>query len=241
VPGLEDIEMLGLLVQADEEAGDPQTWVMTYTGEGRVLVGVQGWPDDVEPLSEHEIDDLTDRGWVRISKSAGKARTYAVTGDGRRAWREWVAHHQHVPGQVNLGWPAARQLLERLHQMYVEAGSPEIGISVLELTQNPETGQQAQAAIRTLFRNEYLEEGFASSDQLVLVRTDTPKTLQLLEGWPSGPAQDALDELVRDLDTAIEQTPDEERRSKLLTLRDGLVGAGRDIALAYFEKKVIGI
>jgi hypothetical protein len=47
--------------------------------------------------------------------------------------------------------------------------------------------------------------------------------------------------LTRDLDTAIEQTPDEERRSKLLTLRDGLVGAGRDIALAYFEKKVIGI
>jgi hypothetical protein len=62
--------------------------------------------------------------------------------------------------------------------------------------------------------------------------------LQLFDGWPSGPAQAALEELVRDVDIAIERTPDEERRSKLVALRDGLVGAGRDIAIAYLEKKI---
>jgi hypothetical protein len=67
VDQMEDIEILALFVQADEAAGEPQTFVMTYVGFGeRAWVGVLGWPDDLEVPSEHKMDDLAERGWLRI-------------------------------------------------------------------------------------------------------------------------------------------------------------------------------
>jgi hypothetical protein len=42
------------------------------------------------------------------------------------------------------------------------------------------------------------------------------------------------------LDDAIAATPDETERLKLVRVRDGLLGAAKDVALAYLEKKVGG-
>jgi hypothetical protein len=64
MPGMADIELLGLLVEADEVAGDAQTWVLYPRGDGSgIFIGVNGWPKDVEALSQHQIDDLEDEGW----------------------------------------------------------------------------------------------------------------------------------------------------------------------------------
>lgn len=115
-----------------------------------------------------------------------------------------------------------------------------MGIDVVRVTQGAEDPQQAQALLRELGRDEWLEPGQSGNDQSDSVRP-TPKTVRMFEGWPSGAAEDAFDDLVSDLNTAIEQTPDDEKRSKLIVLRNGLLTAGRDVALAYFEKKVMGL
>jgi len=55
--------------------------------------------------------------------------------------------------------------------------------------------------------------------------------------WPETGPEAALDGLVEALNTAIASTDDKSKKSKLTRIQDGLLGAGRDVALAYFEKK----
>jgi hypothetical protein len=241
MPGMADIELLGLLVEADEVAGDDQTWVLYPRGDGSgIFIGVNGWPKDVEALSQHQIDDLEDEGWVRVLKRDGNARTFAARGAGRRAWAEHVARRSHPPSRVEVDWDRARPLLEQVYETYLDAGAPEEGIDALRVTQLHEDLRQAQALIRELIRDDWLVEGLVELDQADFVRP-SPKAIRTFGGWPGGSAQDALNEFVEDLDQAIDSSPHDEKRTKLIAIRDGLLSAGRDVALAYFEKKVVGV
>ena len=186
--------------------------------------------------SPHELDDLADEGWLRVLKSEGNSRHVAVTGPGQ-AWAAHNAGTTHSSSAVDLSWSAARATLLQVYDLYRGQGAPPIGAWIGPVTGDPEQGGQAAAHIGELVRGGYLEVGRDSAAGPTHMRP-TKLTLQLFDGWPAGPAQAALEELVRDLDTAIENAPDEDRRSELLALRDGLVGAGRDIAIAYLEKKI---
>lgn len=88
-----DLEMLGALVAADEAAGEPKTFTLTYTGgfDTRVLIGHSGWPQEQQAPSDVQVDELDARGWVRVAGYQGKGRIFAVTSTGRQAWRESVA------------------------------------------------------------------------------------------------------------------------------------------------------
>jgi hypothetical protein len=57
------------------------------------------------------------------------------------------------------------------------------------------------------------------------------RALQLVAGWPSTSGEAALEKLLAVLDERIAAEPDEERRSRLEKLRDGVVAAGRDVAV----------
>jgi hypothetical protein len=202
---IEGIELLGMLVRADEIAGRPQTWVLYGRFNDNTWVGVVGWPAAAEVPSPHELDDLADTA--------------------------------HDSSAVDLSWSAARATLLQVYDLYREQGAPPMGAWIVPLADDPERGGVAAAHIGELVRGGYLEVGRGSAAGPTHVRP-TKLTLQLFDGWPAGPAQAALEELVRDVDIAIERTPDEDQRSKLVALRDGLVGAGRDIAIAYLEKKI---
>jgi hypothetical protein len=234
---IEGIELLGMLVRADEIAGHPQTWVLYGRFDDNIWAGVVGWPDTAEVPSPHELDDLADEGWLRVLKREGNSRHVAVTGPGRQAWAAHVADTTHNSSAVDLSWSAASATLLQVYHLYRDQGAPAIGVWIVPLADDPERRGQAQAHIGELVRGGYLEVGRSSGAGPTHVRP-TNLTLQLFEGWPAGPAQAALEELVRDVDIAIERTPDEERRSKLVALRDGLVGVGHDIAIAYLEKKI---
>jgi hypothetical protein len=234
---VEGIELLGMLVHADEIAGHPQTWVLYGRFNDNTWVGVVGWPDTAEVPSPHQLDDLADEGWLRVLKSEGNSRHVAVTGPGREAWAAHIADTAHNSSAVDLSWSAARATLLQVYGLYRDQGAPPMGARIVPLADGSERGGQAEAHIGELVRGGYLEVGRESAAGPTHVRP-TKLTLQLFDGWPAGPAQAALEELVRDVDIAIERTPDEERRSKLVALRDGLVGAGRDIAIAYLEKKI---
>jgi hypothetical protein len=205
------------------------------------VAGCSGWPDGVELPSGNQLDDMDHLGWIRITGYVGDlGRKFAVTTEGRDEWARQLSRQAHVPGHVDLSWDSAKPVLREVYERYQEAGAPEAGIDLSFLLIDEDTARQNLAIIRELFRDGQLEEAEFATDQSTAARP-TPKAMQILGGWPSGAAEDALNELVRVVDDEIEGTTDQAKRSKLIAVRDGIASAGRDVVLAYFEKKVMGL
>ena len=238
------IEILGELVAADEAAGEPHVFVLVYTmSDHAEFVGHPGWPDDAPVPSSLVVDDLADRGWVRISESEGMRRTFGVTEAGRAAHASWSARRAVAPTEgVDLGWTRVRSVLHEVYEVYIRSGAPETGIETDTLIEGAEDSAGTAAAIRELVRAGFLEPvfGLQSAHAPRLVRPTT-LALQVEAGWPADAAQAALSGLVAAIDEELNHTTDLERRSRLMRVRDGLLGAARDVALAYFEKKVVGL
>lgn len=232
-------DLLAALVAAEEAAGEQQTFLLVYTGGGRELL-VAGWPEDLAAPSTEEVDDLQERGWVRVTDAEGKGRTFAITVDGRDAASAHARQRAAAEvSAVQLDWSAVNPILERTYKAYTDAGAPEFGIETAKVLGGVEDPVSSRVAIRELVRAGYLEAVIDTdvSDIPVIVRP-MPVTLQLLAGWPGGTAEAALDELMEALDRAISLTADPEERSRLMRVRDGLGGVARDIVLAYLEKKI---
>jgi hypothetical protein len=140
---------------------------------------------------------------------------------------------------IALDWPAVAPVLDAFCEGYTAAGAPEHGIETEAVLGEAENSGAARAATGDLVHGGYLEAvtDVDQSDVPITVRP-TLITLRLLAGWPGGTAEAALDELVRAPNKAIDGAESDEDRSKLVRVRDGLLRAARDIALAYFEKKI---
>lgn len=234
-------EILGSLITADEVASEPNVFVLIYTGGGdRTFTGHPGWHEAGYVPSEIEVDELEDRGWVRVTRRDGKQRQFAITDAGRRAWRGGESMTERSDKAFDLHWKAARPVLQQIYEEYLAAGAPAMGVDLLALFGDGTELATRESVVRELANGGYLEVEFESADGPRLVRPTTA-ALQLLAGWPTSPAQQALDELVAEIDDEIAKASDSETRTKLERLRDGLLGVGRDVALAYFEKKVIGL
>jgi hypothetical protein len=127
----EIIDVLGLLVAADQARREVQDWGLYYTAGGPIWVGGSGWPDDVAVASTAEIDEMAERGRLRITGyPSDKGRQFAVTGDGRQAWLDHV--HANAPeapggGPATLDWESSRTLLRALYDAYAERGAPRRG------------------------------------------------------------------------------------------------------------------
>lgn len=231
-------ELLGVLMTAEELAGREQTFVITWKGPNDpVFVGVAGVPDDALVPTDVQVDNMADFGWVRVTRSDGKARHFALRTEGRSAWRKWYAQLHHAAIPVSLDWAAARPLLKQIFDEYSAAGAPDMGVDMLSQLEDPEHGQQTRALLFELARVGFIDVTFESAGGPRMVRPG-PFALQLFAGWPVNAAQDALDDLTAALDAEIDRTGDSEKRSKLIAVRDGLVGAAQNIAIAWVEKKI---
>lgn len=238
---MEPIEILGRLVEADRVAGRAETFVLVFSGAGHEIIGHPGWPAGTEAPSDIEVDELADTGWVRITDRDGKSRQFAVTAAGRNTWNAHLPRMAPVAGRrVTLHWSAARPVLQRIFDLYQDAGAPEKGVDALAVAETFDDTAAAEAHIRELVRAGFLDVPFESAHGYRLVRP-APAALQLFAGWPSSAAEDALEGLVEALDSEIEHTTDPDQRSRLERVRSGLLGAARDVAIAYFEKKVMGL
>ncbi len=237
------VEILGRLVEADRAAGRSETFVLVYTGGGgRELIGHPGWEEGSEAPSDIEVDELADHRWVRITDIDRKGRHFAVTATGREAWDEHleVLRPELATTRVRLEWSSARPVLRHIFDAYQDRGAPRRGVDVIAIADDFGERATFDVYVRELARTGYLDvmTGTAAKPRLV---KPSPTALQMLAGWPSGAAEDALEGLAHAIDSEIEHTVDPERRSRLESVRSGLVGAARDVALAYFEKKVMGL
>jgi hypothetical protein len=240
-----EYETLGALIAADEAAGERQVFVLISRGLGQsgyVFVGHPGWAEETPAPSPLMIDELADLGWVRVtSQGHQKARNFSVTSEGRRAWAEHSSALAPKEGpEVDLAWSEARQVLDSIYKEYVKRGAPDPGVDLLSLFGEDGGFEAKLPLVRALIQDDYLDVSFESAAGPRIV-TPTPKTLQLVAGWPTGPDQDALDQLVAALDKEIGRTPDAESRSKLQQVRDGLLGVGRAVFLAWLEQKAQGL
>lgn len=236
------IEILGRLVEADRVSGRQDTFVLIYAGGAWEIIGHPGWAEDAKAPSNVEVDELADQGWVRVEQIDGKGRHFAVSSAGRAAWDEHVEllRSEADTSRVTLDWSSARPVLRHIFDAYQDRGAPKRGVDVLEIAQ--ELGERApvEAYVRELARAGYLDVITGNAAKPRRVRP-SPTTLRMLAGWPSSAAEDALGGLIHALDSEIEHTSDPDQRSRLERVRSGLLGAARDVAIAYFEKKVVGL
>ena len=63
----------------------------------------------------------------------------------------------------------------------------------------------------------------------------------MLAAWPADSSSQALNELVAVLNAQIAQSGDEDEKSKLVQIRDGLLGVGKQLFMAWAENKTKGI
>ena len=98
------------------------------------------------------------------------------------------------------------------------------------------------AALQSLARGDYVDVTDDGPDQADGPRLFalTDKALQLVAGWPSTTGEAALQKLLAELDERIEAEPDEEKRGKLVSLRDGLLDVGNDVAAGVLTKVLTG-
>jgi hypothetical protein len=108
-----------------------------------------------------------------------------VTSTGRQAWREYVAERDRPPGdRVELDWPAAGDLLERIYDKHRDEGAPPPGVTILCFVEDPASGHQAVALVRALAHDEYLEIAWEGPSGPGLV-IPQPKTVRMVDRWPA--------------------------------------------------------
>jgi hypothetical protein len=236
-----EFHALQFLVEADEAAGEPDIFVLYYPGGGErpSIIGHGGWPEDAPPPSSVEVDEMEDRGWVRVTKRDGQGRHFAVTREGRSACKQHAEQLAPRSGsRVDLSWSAALPVLHLLYEEYVGHSAPEAGIKTLVLVDSADDPASMKAAIRELARDGYLEIVFGGQGDVPVSVRPTPKALQLEAGWPGSSAEAAIGDLVEALNSQIASTADTEEKSALVKVRDGLLGAARDFVVAYLAKKM---
>lgn len=232
--------MLATIVAAEDASGEREPFRLWYGSGGPVILAPPKWPDDEPVPSSVEVDDLEERGWVRVYPSEGSGRGFASTVRGQEVAQAYARERAAAEASaVSLDWPSVNPVLERFLEAYESQGAPEHGVECQVVLNALDDPAGSRALVRELVRGGYLDavNEIDQSDIPVTVRPSSV-ALRVMARWPETGPEAALDGLVEALNITIASTDDDAKRSKLTHIRDGLLGAGRDVALAYFEKKV---
>jgi hypothetical protein len=234
---MDELELLDLLAAAKPFNN---TYTLTHSlNEGYFLVGVDGWPDSVPGPSPGAIRDLAERGWVRITGGNGSSPQFELSGAGRQlAEQRAAAASRPQRPAIALAWPGPKPTLENVMEAYEQQSAPEAGIKTPAIVEASEDQAAAAAHLRELLRTGFLESSYAGSGEYPVTVRPTEKSLRLLKGWPEGSANDVVENLLAMLDAEIANTHDEEKKSKLVQIRNGIGYVARDLFLKWAETKV---
>lgn len=254
-------ELLEILVRAERRLDGPRE-VFKVDPDRRQGAHVKhpGLRDPDDPESQpwlrcnkQDLVDLADSRYVKIAK-----RRTSVSGPGRKStgftlWemhvtRQGFDHVDHLArvkarGRTEstgtLDWSAdvLPVLIAACEASY--DSTPELGATRSEIAMRLDAEPDEIDVARILFH--LVEAGYLvdtaahlramGEDGLPKAVRPTEKALQLAAGWPSGPADHIAAQLVAALDERIDRAEGEER-SRLVRLRDGITGIGRDVLVA---------
>jgi hypothetical protein len=209
---------------------------LEHTGGMKRHIEHRGWDPSWAVPTEHDIDDLRERGWVRLDAPAkGKGRAFSLTGEGRlrglKACRE-RAGVGRLP--LSLEWALLEPALEAAVAGYELAGAPDGGIHTATIALPDGIAPTAIAELTRaglLIDCEAEDDGSGGGvDQIDgpgFVRPSVD-ALSMRRGWPRRDADAAIERLVHALLEQAEATDDPEERTHLRKAADwlGRVGTG---------------
>lgn len=233
VPDPEDVV---LALRTAELAADEQPLEFDLLHFGAMERGLKdargAWQDDTLAPTHAQVDQLEDRGLVRVTAVDGKRRTFYLTDEGRQHARLLANREQaSEPGSVDLRWDVARPLLETIVAEYEARGAPELGIAVSAVAGDQVVETKRPALLRQLRLHDLVETNGDTDQNEPQWVAPTARAMQLLRRWPSSSGEAIVEELVAALTARIEQADDGEERTALIRVRDGLAGAARDITV----------
>lgn len=232
--------LLERMVTAEENwlrnGHDRESFRLVYVGGMERHVDHPGWDPSWLIPSSHDVDDLVEAGLVRLDASiSGNGRVFSLTAPGRRRGQRGAYARRHAPAPASLEWEAVAPVLDAAIAAYEQAGaSPDRGVHVRQV-QLPD--DSPPAAVAELVRAGLLIDveaesgGIGGVDQVEgpsLVRPSVD-ALRMRRGWPSGPADAAIDRLVSALLAEAEATTDPEERTRLRRAADWLGKVGTDV------------
>lgn len=212
-------EWLRLLLQAEDAAAergiDRRSFMLMPRGGMQRSMDHPGWEDDWPLPTEHDIDDLLEASFVRLTVAEhGKARQFILTTEGRVQAQRLERMQEHAAAvPVSMDWAELEPVLDAAVTAFEQAGAPAGGVAVQSFAA-PGT---ARAAVAELARVELLSDSGGGVDQEAEPAFVQPSldAYKLTRGWPGDAADAAVERLVRVLLDSAEKTDDPDERSRL--------------------------
>jgi hypothetical protein len=222
------------LVSAEEaglRTGAPRrSFMLMQRGGMQREVDHPGWDPSWATPTAHDIDDLVERGWVRLdAANYGTTRTFSMTVEGRlrvRRGERARADVQRIP--VSMDWTLLEPALDAAIGAYENAGAPEGGIRAATI---PLPDGVTPAAVAELTRAGLLIECDSGVDRVEgpgFVRPSV-EALRLTRGWPRDAADAAIERLVQFLLQQADATDDPEEQTRIRRFAGWLGRMGTDI------------
>lgn len=214
-PGL---ELLVALVDAEEQDGEPLQ-VLAYH-QGVFVCGVQ--------TSRGRLEELADRGHVKLHTSVKGSGTLTVTPEGRRAVKRL---REPVPETaVSLGGDQIDRVVRATIECIERSAKEQVTPAQIATRLSVEVDGALLLRLRMAASNGLLHEGVSSAGEETY--TPTRAALQDHRGWSAG-AQELLatrlmEEMHRALDARIaSEPPDSPVRKALQAVRREIAGLAR--------------
>jgi hypothetical protein len=229
-------ELLLRLVEADETTRpNRERFVLlrVMSGDPRLPVQHPGLPEE-SGAHEQDIEDLADRGYLRLTKR-DKAWHFDITPEGfERARKLRLASEspRSGGGEGGLQWSTdVLPVLLGVGQAYSASAQPDLGVTPDDVAEalGQARDDELDRILYELTRSAYLEETLGADQSLVPIRMrPTEKGLQVTSGWPGGESQAAA-ALLAAIAARRDAAGSEEERSRLQRAYDALSGLGREV------------
>ena len=189
------------------------------------------WPEDGPTVGGEELEELEELGLVRI-ENAGSASSVRPTREAIASVAEYERERARVERaeQVDISWGAVRPVLHALVEVWERHGaSLNASISVTAVAREMDRTADDLALIRALElldQDGWVAADYGPSGGGPLRARPLAKALSGTRGWPGADAQAAGEWLITALEELVAQEPDEEKRTKLVRLREFAVDLG---------------
>jgi hypothetical protein len=212
------IELLVALVDAEEQDGEPLP-VRAYE-QGTFVGGVQ--------TSRELLEELADRGHVKLHTSVKGGGTLTVTPEGRMAVKR--LREPEPETAVSLGGDQIDRVVRATIECVERSAKEHVTPAQVAMRLSGEVDGALLLRLRMAASNGLLHEGVSSAGEETY--TPTRAALQQHRGWSAG-AQEQLatrlmEEMDRALDARIESEPPDSRvRKALEAAREEIAGLAR--------------
>jgi DNA-binding transcriptional ArsR family regulator len=133
-------------------------------------------------------------------------------------------------------FPVLREIAKQVEEYIPGMAWPDIESVAEALDMDMTTVDKAAAALRRAG----LIDGVMSSNRMgpITYTSVSPEARRLVGFWPS--PETAADRLIAAIEAAIERTDDPVQKSRLRKIRDGFLGAGRDLTVSIGAAVITG-